>query len=184
MLIAYKTEKLVLDERKAESSPGGVAVQLRYFLVARDVRILVIEIRRRIQPIRSAMNVSAAVKRVRAGRGAHVDVSATGGSLLRVIHGSVDAKFLNRLRSGRGQCLANGEIRRCRALKDFRRGAARAGNAGIVHNPCRRDLACALSIEEIAGVDAIQQKSIAGVALAIGPDRLIAQSGVHTGAVG
>lgn len=64
-------------------------------------------------------------------------------------------------------------------MQDFRGGAARASNASVVHDACRGNLACALAVEKIARVDSIQQESIAGVALTIGPDRLITQSGVH-----
>ena len=97
MLVAGETKKFVFDKRAADCSASGVAVQLRHFFVAGDVRILVVKIRRRIEPVRSAMKVSAAVKSIGAGCGAHVDMSSAGGSLLRVVHGSVDTKFLNRL---------------------------------------------------------------------------------------
>ena len=36
----------------------------------------------------------------------------------------------------------------------------------------------ALAVEQILGVHAIQQKSVAGIALAVGPDGLVAQAGV------
>ena len=44
-------------------------------------------------------------------------------------------------------------------------------------------MAGALAVEQIAGIDSIQKKRVAGVALAIGPDWLIAQAGVRAGAI-
>ena len=66
---------------------------------------------------------------VRSRSGAHIDVRAARGALLRVIHGSVYAKFFDGFRSGRGQCLANRQIGRRCALKRLRRGARKAGGA-------------------------------------------------------
>jgi hypothetical protein len=60
--------------------------------------------------------------------------------------------------------------------------AARAGNSSVIHNTRRSHLAGALSVEQIAGVDAIQQEGVAGVALPVGPDRLVAQTAVGSGA--
>ena len=61
---------------------------------------------------------------------------------------------------------------------------AASSHSGIVHDAGRGHLAGALAVEQVAGVDAIQQKAVAGVALAIGPDRLIAQAAVGAGAAG
>ena len=158
-------------------------MQLGHLFVAGNILILIVEIRRSIQPIGFTVNISAAVKRVGAGDGAHIDVSAAGGSLLRVIHGRVDVKLLNRFRRRRRQSLADRQIRRCRALDDFRCGAAGTGDASIVHYSRRGHLAGALAVEQIAGIDTVQQECVAGVALAIGPDRLIPQSRVYAGSV-
>src|SRR5580700_4938862 len=115
VLVAHKTEKLVLDERAAERATRRVPVQFWHFFVAGNVAVLIVEIGRGIQPVGSAVNVSAAVNGVGAGGGAHVDVRAAGGSLLRVVHGGVDAKFLNGFWCGGWQGLADGQIRRRRA---------------------------------------------------------------------
>ena len=136
MLIAGKSEKLILDHRPANGSTRGVTVQLRHLFVGGNVGVLIVEIGGSIQPIRTAVNVQIAVNDVGAGGGAHVDVRAAGGTLLRIVHGSVYAKFLNGFRGGRRQGLADRQIRRCRALNYFRGGAGRAGNASVVHNAC------------------------------------------------
>ena len=101
-----------------------------------------------------------------------------------VIHRSVDAKFLNGLRCGRRQRLTNGQIGRRRSLNYFRSGAAGAGDSGVVDDAGGSDRARGLAIEQIAGVDAVEQKCVAGVALTVGPYRLIAESRVGTGSGG
>ncbi len=183
VLVADKAEKLVLDKGAAQRSAGGVAVQFRHFFIGGNIVVLLVEIRRSVQPIRSAMHIGSAMNGIGAGGSAHVDVGAAGGTLLRVVHGSVHAKFLNCFRGRGRQRLANGQIGRRRALNDLGGGAARAGHSGIVHNARGSHLAGALAVEQIAGVDAVQQKGIAGVALAVGPDRLIAQTAVGPGSV-
>ena len=47
-----------------------------------------------------------------------------------------------------------------------------------------RDLAGALAVEQVAGVDSVQQEAVAGIALTVGPDRSVAQAGVDAGAAG
>src|ERR1039458_2068333 len=42
--------------------------------------------------------------------GAHIDMSTARRALLCIVHRSVDAKFSNRFRSGRRQCLADGQV--------------------------------------------------------------------------
>ena len=130
------------------------------------------------------MDVKAAVGFVSAGSRAHVDVRAAGRSLLRIVHRSIHANFLNRFRSRCGQRLSDGQIRRCRGLNHPDARAGHQGDPGIVHNPGGSHLAGALAIEDVAGVHSIQQKTVAGVTLAIGPDRLVAQAGVGAAAAG
>src|SRR5208282_6134080 len=57
-------------------------------------------------------------------------------------------------------------------------------NASVVYNAGRGDLACALAVEQVAGIDAVQQEAVAGIALAIGPDRLVAETAVYARAAG
>ena len=159
MLVADKTEQLVFDERAAERSACGVAMQLRNFVVGGNIGILLIEERRGIQPVRATMDITAAVNRIRAGCGAHVDVGAAVGALLRVVHGGVYAKFGDGFRSRRRQCLPDRQIDRCSALN--RRGACtgRIRYAGIVHDASRSYLTGAFSIKQIAGIDAVQAEN-------------------------
>ena len=60
--------------------------------------------------------------------------------------------------------------------------ATRAGDSGVIHNARQSVLTCALAVKQVAGVDAVQQERVARVALAVGPDGLIAQAGVGSGA--
>src|SRR6202035_2006019 len=120
---------------------------------------------------------------VGAGGGAHVDVGAAGGALLRIVHGGVYAKLLNRLRRRRRQSLANRQIGRCRALNDFRGGAGGDGNASVVHNTCRSYLAGASAVEQITRIHSVQEKCVTSIALAVGPNGLIPQTGVCAAAV-
>ena len=83
-------------------SARGVAVQARILFIGRNVRVGVEEIRIGIQPVGSAMDVGLPVNVIRAGGSAHVDVRAARRSLLRVIHRSVHANFLNGLGCGEG----------------------------------------------------------------------------------
>ena len=53
---------------------------------------------------------------------------------------------------------------------------------GFVHDSRRSHLAGGLAIKQIAGIDSVQQKAVAGVALPIGPDRLVPQAAVRSGA--
>src|ERR1700722_3771168 len=102
VLIAGVCEKLVLNERAANGCASGVAMQFGYFFAGRDIGILIVEIWRGVQPVGSAVNVSGAMKSVGARNGVHVDMSAAGRALLRVVHRRVDAKFLNSFRGWRG----------------------------------------------------------------------------------
>src|SRR5260370_11578886 len=182
VLVAEEAEKLVFDQRKAERSARHVTVQRGHFFVAWDVAILLIEKRSGVQAVAPVMKITAAVNRVGTGKGAHVDMCAAGRSLLCVVHRSVDAKFLNRFWSGRRQRLADGEEGSRQPLNNSSTGAAGAGNARIVDDAGGCDRTRGFAVEQIACVDAIEQKSVAGIALAVGPYRLIAESRIGAGA--
>src|ERR1700751_5593852 len=134
VLVGDKPEKLVLDQGPADRSASRVTVQLWDLLVRGNVSVLIVEIRGGIQPIRSAVNVSLAVKGIGAGGSAHVDMRAAGRSLLRIVHGSVDTELLNRFRGRRRQCLTDRQIGRRGALNHLRGGTAGPGNAGVIHD--------------------------------------------------
>ena len=149
------------------------------FQTVGKVGILIEKERRGVQPVCSAMQVKVAVDRVGAGSGAHINVRAAGGTLLSVVHRGVDANLLNGFRGGSGKGLSDGEIGRCGALNHAAITAGSSTDARIVHNACGGHLAGALTIEQILGIHAIQQKGVAGIALSVGPDGLIAQAGVR-----
>src|ERR1700693_797839 len=109
---------------------------------------------------------------------------AAGRTLLSVVHAGVDAQFLNAFGCGSWQRLTDGQIRRSGALYHSCAGAGGTAYAGVIHYACGSYLAGAFAVEEIAGVDSIEQKTVAGVTLAVGPDGLIAQAAVGAGAAG
>ena len=103
-------------------------------------------------------------------------------TLLGVVHAGVDAQLLDGVGSRRGYRLADGEIGRSGTLHLGGAELRGAAHAGVVHHPGRGDLAGALAVEKIAGIDAVQEKGVAGVPLAVGPDRHVAEAGVDAGA--
>jgi hypothetical protein len=86
--------------------------------------------------------------------------------------------------AGDGNRFADGEVNRRAALDRKRAQSGRRADTGFIHNSRGSHLAGRLAVEKVLGVHAIQQERVAGVALAIGPDRLIAQAGVRSGAGG
>src|SRR5277367_3188179 len=95
-------------------------------------------------------------------------------ALLRIVHGGVYAHLGERVGWRSGQRLADREVDRTSAADN----AARAGlkSAGIVDDAVGADGTGALAVEEIAGVDAVEEKAIRRIALAVGPDGLIAEA--------
>ncbi len=187
VLIGEKAEEFVLDDRAAEGGARGVVVETGDFIGGGNVGVGVVEKRGGVKRVGPAIEVSGAVEIVGAGGGAHIDVSAAGGTLLGIVHGSVDAKFFDGFGSGSGKSLTDGEIRRSGALQRLGGGAGDAGSAadaGVVDDAGAGDLAGAFAVEEIAGIDAVEEESVAGVALTVGPDGEIAQAGVDAGAAG
>src|SRR5208282_4551711 len=173
VLIGEKAEELVLEDRATHSTAGGVIMQAGDFVAVRNIGVGIVEKRSGIESVGGAIDVSAAVETVGAGRCAHVNVGAAGGTLLGVVHGGIDAKFFDGFGRGSGKRLADGEIGRSCALKRFGSRAGNAGGAadtGVVDDASGSDLAGAFAVEEIAGVDAVEKESVAGVALAVGPD--------------
>src|ERR1700730_18565341 len=67
-------------------------------------------------------------------------------------------------------------------MNDLGGGATRSSDSGVVHNARRSHLAGALAVEQVAGVDSVQKEGIAGIALSVGPNGLIAKAGVARGA--
>ena len=176
MLVADETEELVLDQRAARRAARHIAVQLGNLLVGGNVGILIEEERSGVQPAGAAMDIGVAVESVAAGLGAHVQVRSGGRALLGVVHGGVDADFFNGLGSRAGNGVADGEIHRSAALDDAARSVVAA--ARVFNHAGRAYLAGALAVEKVAGVHAVQQKGVRGIALAVGPDGRIAQAGV------
>ena len=162
-------------------------MQLRNFVVLRNVWVLVVEKWRGVQPIRPAMQISLPVNRIGSGRRAHVDVRAAGRALLRVVHRRVHAKFLQSSPEPEWATPARSPDTATPCSESVRPACwcrLRPADAGVVHNARGSHLAGAFSVEQIAGIHAVQQKRVAGVALAVRPDRLVAQSAVRAGAAG
>src|ERR1700758_3045947 len=181
VLVRDVSKKLVFNQRSPQCSAGRVAVHLRNFVVGRKVGVLLVEKWRRVQPVSAAMNLATAVEGIGARGGAHVDMSTAGRALLRVVHRGIDADLLNSLRGRRRDRLTDRQVDGRRALNWRRAGAGRIRHAGVVHDAGRCDLAGALAVEQVAGVDPIDQKTVAGIALSVGPDGLVAQAAVDPG---
>src|SRR5208282_6693165 len=73
VLVTGKREKLVFDNRSADGCAGGVAMEFGHFFAGGNIGILIVEIRRGVQPIRSAVNISGAMKAIAARYGVHID---------------------------------------------------------------------------------------------------------------
>ena len=54
--------------------------------------------------------------------------------------------------------------------------------AGIQYEAILAHLAGGVSVEQVVGADAVQGEAVAGVAVSVGEDRLVAQAGVGAGA--
>ena len=172
MLVGDEAEELVLDdgtaERAARRSSGATA---GFFWLSGMFSVLLEEERSGVDPVCAAMTVERAVKLIGAGVVLSRDVRAGCRTLLRVVHGGVDADFCNCLRRRRGDGVADGEIDGRDRLNDTA-GAEAGGDAGAVDDARGGDLAGALAVEEVAGVDAVEREAVGGVALAVGPDGL------------
>src|SRR6202012_1469626 len=101
------------------------------------------------------MAVQSAMKFVSARSGAERDVRAGGRALLGVIHGCVDLYLLNGLRRRCRDGVADGEIDGCDRL-DNAAGADATGDTGAVDDARGADLTRALSVEEVAGINAVE----------------------------
>ena len=137
--------------------------------------LLVEEERRSVDEVVGIGAVEHAVPGVGAGRGVHVDLSTAGGSLLGVVHGSIHAELLCELRRRRGEAVSVGTVDRAA------HGVLTAGGlirANVEVDALRGRSARALAVEEVGRVDAIHLESVVRVALAVGPDRLVAKTGV------
>src|SRR6266481_5222711 len=182
VLKAEVSKKFVLDDWCAEGAAGSVAMQFRNFVACRDVGVSVVEKWSGVEGIGPTVDIGAPMDIIRSGSGADVNVRAAGGALLRVVHGSVHAKFLDGFRSGSGESLADCQVRGRGALDGLRRRTGEAGSAadaGVVHDTSGSHRTCTFPVEQVAGVDTVHHESVAGVALPVGPDGLISQSIVH-----
>jgi len=119
VLVGEKAEEFVLDDGATDGCASGVTMKAGDFVGGGDVGVGVVEERGGVESVGAAIEVRAAVEIVGARSGAHVDVGAAGGTLLGVVHGSVDAKFFDGFGGGRGESLADGEVGRSGALKRF-----------------------------------------------------------------
>ena len=109
-------------------------------------------------------------------------MGAAGRTLLRVVHRSIHADFFQSFRCGCRNRVADCEVDRRRAL--LHATAARVADASVIHHASRTHLARRLAVEQVAAVDAVELEGVRCIALAIGPDRRIAEPGVNTRTAG
>ena len=174
-LVGDEVKKLVLFDGTADRAPELVTVQERHLLG--DGGRGIVEKRRGVHGAVLELLEHRAVNFVGARLGDHADMSAAVGALRGVVHGRVHRNLLDRFHRRSGERLADRIVDR-----DALDGAATAETlAGIEHEPILADLAGRVSVEQIIGADAVHRKTVAGVALSIGENGLIAQPGVGTG---
>ena len=119
------------------------------------------------------------MQRVRAGFRQYADVRAAVVALRCVVLRGVDGDFLNGIRRRSGKSLANRAVHRCAGLD----GTARAEVlAGVQHEAVLTHLAGGIAVKQVVGADAVQGKAVAGVAVSVGEDGLIAEAGVGAAA--
>src|SRR5580698_263967 len=112
MLVGDKTEELVLEDGAAEGATHEITMQLGILQIVGNIHIVLEEEGGGIDPVRATTTIECAVICVRTGGGAHINVCTRGGTLLRVIHRSVDTDLGDRLRSRSRNGIANREIDR------------------------------------------------------------------------
>ena len=115
------------------------------------------------------------MKRVRADLGQHANVRAAVVALGSVVLRGVDRDFLNGIGGRSGKSLANRPVHRCAGLD---RAARAEVLAGVQHEAVLTDLAGGIAIKQVIGADAVQRKAVAGVAVSVGKDGLIAKARV------
>ena len=174
-LIGKEVEKLVLLDGAAECGAELVPVQE----IGRQDRRSVVEERLGIHVAVLELLIDFAVQLVSAGFGEHADVRSAVGALSSVVHGGIDGNFLNGLGRRSRESLSNCPIHR-RAGLDFAAGAEALTD--IEYEAVFANLAGGVSVEEIVGADAVHGEAVAGVTLAVGENRLVAESGVAASA--
>src|SRR5271170_813964 len=116
---------------------------------------------------------------VGAGFRGDVDVRAAVVALRCVIHRGVHGDFLDRVERRCGEGLPDGSVNGGAGLD----GAAGAEVFTSVKNEAVFSyLAGGVSVEQVIRAGAIQRKAVAGVAVPVGENGLIAEAGVRTGA--
>src|SRR5580658_872598 len=118
MLVTQEEEKLVLDEWTANCAARGPAMERRidqgfgksaYTLRAQQILLLEVKrvgIQRVIGEAAEELSVPVVGSRV----GVDIDLRSAGSSLLGVVHGGIDAQFLNELWNRRRQAVADRAI--------------------------------------------------------------------------
>ena len=175
-LVGAEVEELVLLDGAADCAAELVAVEERH--LGGDGGRSVVEEGRRIHVAVLELLVDHAVDLIGSGLGDHADVGAAVGSLGGVVHGRVDGDFLDGLDRRSGQRLADGVVD-----GDALDGAARAETlAGVEHEAILAHLAGRVSVEQVVGADAIERKTVAGIALPVGENSLVAEAGIGSAA--
>ena len=182
-LIASEEEELVVNDGAAYGSAGDVAVEVGVDFVGGDVvRGLLVEERRGVEPVGSADSVDLAVPLVGAGAGVDVDLRSAGVSLLGVVRGGVDANLLDEFGRRRSETLAVGSGDGDVGLV-FAADVVVGSFADVEVVALGGGLGGGFAVEEVGDVDSVDLEHVAGVALTVGPDGRVAESGVGTDAV-
>ncbi len=133
----------------------------------------------RVDEVGGVCAVNLAVVVIAARGRSDLDVGSAVGTALRVVHGGPDTDFFNHLRRRRGQAIAVGSgDSRVRLRLPTQTGSL----TNIERVSLRGVLAGSLAVEKIRYIDAVDLERIACVALSIGPERLIAQTGIGANA--
>ena len=172
-LIRQEIKQLVFLNRPAQRSAELVAGEEGHFVD--NGRGCVVEERRSVHVAVLELFVDFAVQLVSTGLGQHADVRSAIGALRGVVHGGVHGNLLDRLGRRCGKGLADGAVHRGAGLQ---RAARAKILTGVQSEAVLAHLAGGVSIEQIVGAYAVQRKAVAGVALPIGEDGLIAEAGV------
>src|SRR5579872_1243183 len=115
------------------------------------------------------------MNRVRTGLSQYPNVRAAVVALGGVVLRGVDGDFLDGIGRRSGKSLTNRPIHRRAGLD----GAARAEVlTGVEYEAVLTHLAGGIAVKEVVGADAVQGEAVAGVAVSVGEDGLIAKARV------
>ncbi len=153
---------------KIDGEGTDVQVLLQQSLLLEEERI-------GVQAVVGEGAIDLAVEDVGSGQCVDVDLRSGRRTLLRVVHRGVDPKLLDELGRGRGKRVA---VRAEDRSSHARRAADAGALADVERVTLRVGTRAGLAVEQIGGVDAVHLERVGGIALAVGPDRLVADSSI------